>query len=77
MGGNEVARLLGVSDATVSRVKTEQVESFSRFLSALGLKVVPAEHKCYPVEYIDHLRYFARIGMAQEQPPVLEWEDDK
>lgn len=65
---------IGKSETWVSRWKSEDSETCARLLAACGLKVVPATHRCYPVEYVDHLRYFARIGMAQEQPPVLEWE---
>lgn len=65
--------MLAVSEATVSRVKSEQLETFSRFLAALGLKTVPAHFKCYDPAHIAHLEYFAKIGLARETPP-LEWE---
>ncbi len=76
VGGGPVAIALGVSEATISRLKNEQAEPFTAFLAVLGLKVVPAEHKCYAPDYIEHLRYFARVGMAQEQPQVLEWGEE-
>lgn len=71
-GQAPVAKALSVSEATVSRMKGEGLESFTALLGALGLKVVPAEHKCYSPEYIEHLHYFARIGMEQAQPKTLE-----
>ena len=74
VGQVAVGRMLDKSESWVSRWKSEDSETCARLLAGLGLKVVPAEHKCYPSEYIDHLRYFARIGMAQEQPPILDWE---
>lgn len=75
-GGSHVAEALGVSEATISRMKNEQADPFTAFLAVLKLKVVPAEHQCYPAEYIEHLRYFARVGMTQQQPPTLEWNDE-
>lgn len=65
IGQKPVADALAVSEATVSRMKSEGVESFTGFLAALGLKVVPTANVCYPPEHIEHLEYFARIGMAR------------
>jgi hypothetical protein len=77
VGQKPVADALGTSEATISRMKGEQLETFSGLLSVLGLKTVPAEHKCYSGDYIASLRYFAKLGMAQEQEPVgLEWGDE-
>lgn len=61
-----VSEALNVSEATVSRLKSEQVESFTAFLAALELKVVAASAECYEPEYIEHLRYFARVGIAKD-----------
>jgi transcriptional regulator with XRE-family HTH domain len=74
-GGSHVAEALGVSEATISRLKNEQAEPFAAFLACLRLKLVPAEHECYAPEYIEHLRYFAKVGMQQQEPPKLDWED--
>lgn len=75
VGQNEVAKALGVSEATVSRMKSEQAESFSVLLAVLGLKVVPSQNKCYPPEHIGHLEYFAKLGM-QAAPTPLEWNEE-
>jgi len=71
VGQKPVADALSVSEATISRMKAEGVETFTAFLAVLDLKVVPATHQCYAPEYIDHLRYFARLGMAVDDgtPP--------
>ena len=74
-GQKPVADALGVSEATVSRMKGDTLESFTALLAALDLKVVPAAHKCYAPDYIEHLHYFARLGMA-EAKPGLAWEDE-
>lgn len=74
-GQKPVADALALSEATISRVKSEGVESFTAFLAALSLKVVPAENICYPPGHIEHLEYFARIGMARVgDVPKLEFE---
>lgn len=71
-----VSTALDVSEATVSRLKSEHLESFTAFLAALELKVVPARSKCYEPEYIDHLRFFAKKGLEREAERVeLEWDD--
>jgi hypothetical protein len=75
VGQAPVAKALDVSEATVSRMKSEQLESFTAFLATLNLKIVPAEHKCYEPAYIEHLHYFAKIGMqmAADTAPTLDW----
>lgn len=75
VGQKPVADALGVSEATLSRLKSEQVESFTAFLGCLNLKVVPADHKCYSPEYIEHLHYFAKRGMDEAKPELeQDWE---
>ncbi len=77
-----VSEAMNVSEATVSRLKSEQVESFSAFLAALELKVVPAAAECYEPAYIAHLRYFAQVGISVDtgeppKPPTLTFEADE
>lgn len=72
VGQKPVADALAVSEATISRLKSEGVESFTAFLAALGLKVVPEAHKCFAPEYVENLRYFALRGMiADDGTPIL------
>lgn len=61
-----VSEALNVSEATISRLKSKHLESFTAFLAALGLKVVPASAECYEPGYIEHLRYFAKVGIAKD-----------
>ena len=44
--GGAVAVTLGVSDSTVSRMKTEHLEGALSLIYAIGFKVVPEGHKC-------------------------------
>ncbi len=44
--GGATASILGVSDSTVSRMKTEHLEGALSLIYAIGFKVVPEGHKC-------------------------------
>jgi hypothetical protein len=76
VGQRPVADALGKSETWVSRWKSEDVETFARLLEALGLKVVPIGVKCYEPEYVEHLRYFARLGFNTETPALNVDEGD-
>lgn len=67
-----VAQVLGVSEATVSRIKTEKLEDAITLLYHLGFKVVPQDMKCYPAEYVQALHTMARMHMAEAK--TLEWD---
>lgn len=68
-----VAQILGVSEATVSRIKTEKLEDAVTLLYHLGFKVVPSDARCYPVDYVTALHTMARMHMAN--PKTLEWDE--
>lgn len=71
--GGAVAAVLGVSDSTVSRIKTEHMEGVLSLLYALGFKVVPEEVVCYAGEYVQALHTMAKIHMQTEKEP-LQWD---
>ena len=59
-----VADRLGVSEATVSRMKSDgQIENMSALLAAMGLKLVPAASESFTPEYIQALRTLAQRGI--------------
>lgn len=59
-----VADRLGVSEATVSRMKSEgQLENMSALLAAMGLKLVPCDAEAFTPEYIAALRTLAQRGI--------------
>lgn len=68
-----VSQVLGVSEATVSRIKTEKLEDAVTLLYHLGFKVVSSEMKCYPADYVQALHTMARLQM--QQSPTLEWDE--
>lgn len=69
-----LAQVLGTSEATVSRIKTEKLEDAITLLYHLGFKVVSRELKCYPEKYVDSLRELARMQMNSPEASALEWD---
>ena len=69
-----LAQVLGVSEATVSRIKNEKLEDALTLIYQLGFKCVPGDHECVPTEYLQALRVMAKAHMAQ---PIanLHWDD--
>lgn len=70
-----VAAAMGVSESTVSRIKTERLEEVVTFLAHLGLKVVPTEFKCVNPEAYAFLTSTHRRVM--QVAPQLIWEQDE
>jgi hypothetical protein len=78
VGQVAVAEAIGVSESTVSRMK-EDVPRFAGMLSKLGLKVVPAEMKCYDEKTLASILQLAQQRMAQLQSPsqlAQDWEQE-
>lgn len=69
-----VAQVLGVSESTVSRIKSEKLEDAITLLCHLGFKVVPSDMKCYPEEYVTALHTMAKLQM-QNESPSLDWDN--
>lgn len=72
--GVAVAAAMGVSESTVSRLKTGHLEELALMLATLGLKVVPTEYKCVNPEA------YAFLTSTHEKimrvAPGLIWEAD-
>lgn len=73
--GGAVAVALGVSDSTVSRMKSEHLEGALSLLYALGFKVVQADAKCIDAETYHFLtrkhEHVLRVA------PQLIWESEE
>jgi len=70
-----LAVAMGVSDATISRIKNERLEEVAALCAHLGVKWVPADHKCVSRETFDFLtRTHQRV---MQQAPQLVWESDE
>lgn len=75
VGQNEVARTLGTSDATVSRLKAD-IPQLSGLIAKCGLKVVPMGYRCVEPKKMDALLTLAGLQIDQlRQRPELVWED--
>lgn len=77
VGQVEVAKALDASESTVSRLK-EQTPQFAGMLARIGLKVVPAEMKCYDEKTIASILELARQRMAQLNSPqqlAQDWDE--
>lgn len=71
----EVAAAMGVSDSTISRIKTERLEEVVLFLAHLGLKVVPSAYKCVDPAAYDFLT--ATHQRLMQKVPELIWEQEE
>ena len=70
------ATCMGVSESTVSRMKSEQLEQFCLLLAHLGLKVVPVAMQCFPEDKVQAMLTLAKGHLASiERPDQLHWDD--
>ena len=76
IGQVTVAKSTNLSEATISRWKENGVAQCSEILAACQLKVVAENMHCYSEDYIEHLHYFAQIGMkaAPDLIPGVDFE---
>ncbi len=75
-GQASVSRHLGVSESTVSRMKSEgELEDLAKLLAACGLKVVPQGYRCAKPEIIEAAMVFARAAMNRDDQHTLIWDD--
>lgn len=61
--GVELARAMGTSESTVSRIANERLEEALLLIAHLGLKLVPVDADVYPRERIEILLTLARERM--------------
>ncbi len=71
-----LAQVLGVSEATISRWK-EDIGPVMRLVAQLGLKVVPVEMKCYSPRELDAMFILAKANMNRAEcvDDVLRWDE--
>lgn len=66
---------MGVSESTVSRFKTEQLEQVCSFIAHLGLKVVPTEYQCVDEKTFGAFQILWEKAMSQTSAARLIFED--
>lgn len=55
-----IATAMGCSESTVSRLLSDHLEKLALVLAHAGLKVAPAESRCFPPDYVDALLLMAK-----------------
>lgn len=77
IGQRGVSENIGKSETWVSRfISDGALKTCCDLLAVLGLKIVPADRQCYAPEYIEHLHYFAKRGMEQAKPELVQDFDE-
>lgn len=70
--GAQTAVSMGVSEATISRIKNERAEEVLLLLAHLGLKLVPADYKCVDPATYEFLT--ATHQRVMSRAPELIWD---
>jgi hypothetical protein len=70
-----IAAAMGVSDSTISRIKTERLDEVVLLLAHLGLKIVPTTYRCVDAETYHFLtRTHERV---MHRAPELIWDSEE
>ncbi len=79
VGQKALGEAIGKSETWVSRWKSDDLTTCADLLTALGLKTVQATNHCYSPEYMEHLHFFAKIGIMSgpSEPPLIERRADQ
>lgn len=72
-----VAVAMGLSDATVSRIKTERLEEVLQYLAFLGMKVVPSDYQCVDPKTFAAFEVLYERAMSMTTPGKLIFEDQE
>lgn len=72
-----VATAMGLSEATVSRIKNERIEEAVMFMAYLGLKVVPSDYQCVDSKTFAAFEVLYAKAMSQTTPAKLIFEDSE
>jgi hypothetical protein len=72
-----LATAMGVSESTVSRFKSDQLEQLCTLISHLGLKIVPAEFQCVDQRTFAAFQILWEKAMSQTSAAKLIFEDSE
>jgi len=70
-----LAQAMGVSETTISRVKTEKLEDALALVYQAGFKLVPHDRRCVPADYLQALQVMAREHVMHVDLQAMEWDD--
>ena len=62
-GQGVVAQIMGVSDSSMSRWKSDEIPVMAKFLTALGLSVYPSSYVVVDPAYLQSLKVLAKVGL--------------
>jgi len=68
---------MGLSEATVSRIKNERIEEAVMFMAYLGLKVVPSDYQCVDSKTFAAFEVLYEKAMSMTTPAKLIFEDQE
>ncbi len=72
-----LAQVLGVSESTVSRIKSEKLEDSISLIYHLGFKVVPEDNVCVRRDRYEAMATLAKAAMScEETSRKLIWESE-
>ena len=70
-----IATAMGVSESTISRLLSDHLDKLALVLAHAGLKVAPADSRCFPPDYVDALLLMAKQHLSTVQSVRhLEWD---
>lgn len=73
---DEIGEVVGITGSAISKWKTDgnptKIERFSRFLFAVGLKVVPQDAVFMDMDHLDTVFDLAAKGLAAEKERMLD-----
>jgi hypothetical protein len=77
VGQKPIAQFVGISEATLSRMKDADFERLARILAKAGLKIVPEQMRCYREDVIGALLTLAQNHLDEiKSPDELVWDED-
>ncbi|WP_423454304.1 CII family transcriptional regulator [Ottowia sp. VDI28] len=62
-GQARVADKMNVSESTISRMKSEDIERMAMFIAAMGLRVIGQDYRVISIADLNALRHFAARGL--------------
>lgn len=72
-----LAKAMGISESTISRIKNEKLEDVLAFLYHAGWKVVASDRVCVDPGALDFMRRTTSRVMSQSELAAQLWEEDE